>query len=153
MIKFGGTLLDINGNPRTGTVGVMFSIYSEQIGGQPIWIETQNVEPDAHGKYSILLGSAHVDGLPMDIFTSGDARWLGAQPQLPGEAEQPRVLLVSVPYAMKDPGRTSSFCLLTGGKPSKRGNKIQFAHRRSRNHSRHQQWKPSERHGELHRKI
>lgn len=35
----------------------------------------------------------------MDLFTSGTAQWLGVQEQ--GQPEQPRMLLVSVPYALK----------------------------------------------------
>jgi hypothetical protein len=37
----------------------------------------------------------------LDLFTSGKALWLGVQPQLPGEGEQPRVPLVAAPYALK----------------------------------------------------
>src|SRR5262249_2674803 len=40
-------------------------------------------------------------GLPLDLFATGQARWLGVQPALPGVGEQPRVLLVGVPYALK----------------------------------------------------
>jgi hypothetical protein len=38
-------------------------------------------------------------GLPKELFTSAEARWLGVQPE--GQSEQPRVLLLSVPYALK----------------------------------------------------
>ena len=37
----------------------------------------------------------------MELFASGESRWLGVQANVPGEREQPRVLLVSVPYALK----------------------------------------------------
>jgi hypothetical protein len=37
--------------------------------------------------------------LPLDLFTSGEARWLGVR--INGGEEQPRVLLLSVPYALK----------------------------------------------------
>jgi hypothetical protein len=37
--------------------------------------------------------------LPLELFTSGEARWLGIQVQ--GQPEQARVLLVSVPYALR----------------------------------------------------
>ena len=37
--------------------------------------------------------------MPLDLFASGEARWLGVQPE--GQAEQARVELVSVPYALK----------------------------------------------------
>ncbi len=62
-------------------------------------METQNVTPDASGQYSVLLGSTTATGLPSDLFSQEEQRWLGVQVQ--GQAEQPRVLLVSVPYAFK----------------------------------------------------
>jgi hypothetical protein len=37
--------------------------------------------------------------LPLDLFSSGEARWLGVT--VNGGLEQPRVLLLSVPYALK----------------------------------------------------
>lgn len=49
----------------------------------------------------MLLGASHPDGLPPDLFNTGAARWLGVQVQVLGAPEQPRILLVSVPYAMK----------------------------------------------------
>jgi hypothetical protein len=45
-----------------------------------------------------LLSSTSNEGLPLEIFSSGEARWLGIQVQ--GQPEQPRVLLVAVPYAL-----------------------------------------------------
>jgi trimeric autotransporter adhesin len=47
----------------------------------------------------VLLGSTKSDGVTSDLFASGEARWLGVQTQ--GQQEQPRVLMVSVPYALK----------------------------------------------------
>ena len=99
IVKFGGVLTDVNSRPLTGTVGVTFSLYKDQEGGAPLWMETQNVQPDKAGHYSITLGSATSHGLPVGTFASGEARWLGAQAQ--GQAEQPRTLLMSVPYALK----------------------------------------------------
>src|SRR5207248_414861 len=49
----------------------------------------------------LLLGSTRNEGLPMELFATGEPRWLGIQFQRAGEAEQPRVLLASVPYALK----------------------------------------------------
>lgn len=54
---------------------------------------------DEQGRYVALLGSASSGGVPVELFTSGRSRWLGVQ--APGYEEQPRVLLVSVPYALK----------------------------------------------------
>lgn len=96
MISFTGTLSD-GSQPLNGLFGVTFSLYREQSGGSPLWLETQNVRA-TNGHYTVMLGaSSH--GLPMEFFSSGQARWLGVQAQ--GQAEQPRVLLLSVPYALK----------------------------------------------------
>jgi hypothetical protein len=62
-------------------------------------METQNVQADKAGHYTAALGSTSGHGLPASVFASGEARWLGVQIQ--GQAEQPRVLLMSVPYALK----------------------------------------------------
>lgn len=99
LIKFSGTLLDPQGQPLKGPVGVTFSLYAQQSGDSPLWMETQNVEPDAKGVYTVLLGANNATGLPEELFFTGEARWLGIQTER--EAEQPRVLLVSVPYALK----------------------------------------------------
>jgi hypothetical protein len=99
LVRFGGLLTDVSGMPMSGTVGVTFSLYTDQRGGAPLWLETQNVVPDRNGRYSVQLGSTKPDGLPTGLFTSGEARWLGVRPE--GLAEQPRVLLLSVPYALK----------------------------------------------------
>src|SRR5579863_8881809 len=99
LMNFKGVLADANGKPLTGTVGMTFYLYQEQQGGAPLWLETQNVQADKTGHYSVALGSASSQGLPASVFASGEARWLGVQVQ--GQAEQPRVLLMSVPYALK----------------------------------------------------
>jgi hypothetical protein len=100
LINFSGTLTDVNRKPTTGTVAVTFSLYSEQTGGAALWMETQNVQLDSHGNYTVMLGSTSSTGLPSDIFVAGEAHWLGVQVQGQSE-EQPRVLLVSAPYALK----------------------------------------------------
>ncbi len=48
---------------------------------------------------SVILGSTAAEGLPDDVFSFGDARWLGVQPA--GQPERARVMLLSVPYALK----------------------------------------------------
>src|SRR5271154_859666 len=99
LVRFGGTVKDLNGNPLTGVVGITFALYSEQTDGASLWLETQNVTADSAGRYTVLLGSTTSQGLPESIFTSEQARWVGVQ--VSGQAEQPRVLLVSAPYALK----------------------------------------------------
>jgi hypothetical protein len=99
LVNFSGTLTDTNGRPGTSNVAVTFSLYSEQTGGAALWMETQNVELDSRGHYTVMLGSTSSTGLPADIFVAGEAHWLGVRAQ--GQEEQPRVLLVSAPYALK----------------------------------------------------
>jgi trimeric autotransporter adhesin len=99
LIKFSGTLLDALDRPLAGPVGVTFALHAQQTGGAALWMETQNVTPDAHGLYTVLLGANSAHGVPAELFASGEARWL--EVQVERQAEQPRVLLVSVPYALK----------------------------------------------------
>jgi hypothetical protein len=99
LVNFSGVLTDVNGKPLTGITGVTFSLYAEQNGGAPLWLETQNVQPDKNGNYTAQLGSTTSQGLPSSLFVSGQARWLEVQPQ--GQEPQPRVMLLSVPYALK----------------------------------------------------
>jgi hypothetical protein len=84
---------------RTCTPCGTFYLYEQQQGGSPLWLETQNVQPDSTGHYAVVLGSTTSQGLPASLFASGEAHWLGVQVQ--GQEEQPRVLLVSAPYALK----------------------------------------------------
>ena len=99
LIRFSGVVKDEAGKPKTGLVGITFSLYQDQQGGSPLWVETQNVRGDATGHYTALLGSASSEGVPLSLFSSGEAQWLGVQVQ--DQPAQPRVLLVSVPYALK----------------------------------------------------
>jgi len=99
LIRFSGVAKDESGKPISGVVGILFSLYKDQQAGAPLWMETQNIQADAAGHYTALLGSASADGVPLELFSSGEAQWLGVQIQ--GQPERPRVLLVSVPYALK----------------------------------------------------
>jgi len=99
LVRFGGTAKDLNGTPLTGIVGITFALYSEQTGGAPLWLETQNATADGNGHYMVLLGSTKPEGLPAELFTSEQAHWVGVQ--ISGQAAQSRVLLVSAPYALK----------------------------------------------------
>jgi hypothetical protein len=99
LVRFSGTAKDAGGNPVTGITGITFALYAEQTGGAPLWNETQNVPAGAGGHYSVLLGAAKSEGLPADLFTAEQAHWVGVS--IEGQAEQPRILLVSAPYALK----------------------------------------------------
>ena len=95
MVKFSGTVQ----SAPSRLLGLTFALYKDQQGGAPLWLETQSVQLDASGHYSVQLGTTQANGLPKELFASGEARWLGVQPE--GQVEQPRVLLLSVPYALK----------------------------------------------------
>ena len=98
LVNFSGKAID-QGKALTGVTGITFAIYSEETGGSPLWLESQNVQADGKGNYTAQLGVTKSEGLPLDLFTSGEARWLGVR--VNGGEEQPRVLLLSVPYALK----------------------------------------------------
>ena len=99
LVQFSGALTGSNGKPLTSITGVTFSLYAEQAGSAPLWLETQNVQPNSTGQYSVMLGLTTSQGLPSTLFVSGQARWLEVQAQ--GQEPQPRIMLLSVPYALK----------------------------------------------------
>jgi len=99
LVSFSGKLPDVQGKSTPEIASVTFAIYKDQEGGAPLWLETQNVRPDNQGRYTVQLGETSAHGLPIALFGSGEARWLGAR--VNGGEEQPRVMLLSVPYALK----------------------------------------------------
>ena len=99
VVNFSGRASNGQGGPVTGIAGITFAIYQDQYNGSPLWLETQSVQTDAKGNYTVQLGATKSTGLPLELFTSGEARWLGVR--VNGGEEQPRVFLVSVPYALK----------------------------------------------------
>jgi hypothetical protein len=100
LVRVSDTFRSANGLPVSPVESVTFSVYSEEAGGTPLWQETQNVQVDAEGHYTALIGSTLNDGVPLDLFSSAEPRWLGVTFNRPGETERPRVRLASVPYAL-----------------------------------------------------
>jgi hypothetical protein len=126
VVNYSGVLTDVDGKSITNVVGVTFTLYQDEQGGTPLWTEIQNVQPSKSGRYTVMLGSTISTGLPQDVFVSGEARWLGVQ--LEGQAEQSRVLLVAVPYALKAGDAqtigglpASAFMLANGSSPAATG--------------------------------
>ena len=101
LVSFSGVVKDAGGQPRAGTLALTFSLYDQQDSNTPLWQEKQNVDADERGHYTVSLGLATANGIPLELFTSGRSLWLGVRPQAPAENEQPRVLMVSAPYALK----------------------------------------------------
>jgi hypothetical protein len=119
LIKFNGVMPSpgtqnrTTGSASAGLVTATFSLYALEEGGSPLWSESQSLQLDEQGHYIVLLGAASPGGVPLDLFASGRALWLGVQPQLSGVGELPRVLLAAVPYALK-----ASDSDTLGGKPA-----------------------------------
>jgi hypothetical protein len=100
LIQFSNVATDEGGSALSGVVSITFSLYNAQQGGEALWTETQNnIQLDPTGHYSVQLGITQPNGVPTTLFTSGEARWLGVR--IAENSEQPRVLLLSVPYALK----------------------------------------------------
>jgi hypothetical protein len=100
LVWFAGTFRAADGSPPAPSEVVTLSIYHDDAGGPALWQETQSVAVADGGRFNVLLGSSTPDGLPEDLFASGEPRWLGVSFHRVGQ-EQPRVQLVSVPYALK----------------------------------------------------
>ncbi len=92
---------------------VTLGIDADELGGAALWQETQSLEIDPSGRYTLLLGATEASGVPLDVFSSGQARWLGMLWARPGEVEGPRMRLTSVPYAL-----SASNAETLGGKPA-----------------------------------
>ncbi len=99
LVSYSGQALEHDGKPLSGEIGVTFLIFKDQTGGEPLFTESQMVSFNANGRYKVELGASLTNGLPAELFASGEARWL--EVQIAGQAPQPRALLVSVPYALK----------------------------------------------------
>jgi hypothetical protein len=113
LVRVIGSFHPANGLPVGPTESATLSIYKDEQSQTPLWQETQNVAVDAEGHYTAMLGATQNDGVPVELFSSPEARWLGVQFNRSGETEQPRVQLVSVPYALR-----ASDAETLGGRPA-----------------------------------
>ncbi len=113
VIWFNGAFQPADKRPVARVETVTVAVYREREGGDAVWQETQIVTMEPDGRYSLLMGSTSSDGMPLEVFTSGEPRWIGITVNRPGEAEQPRVHLASVPYALKAADTET-----LGGKPA-----------------------------------
>src|SRR4029077_14068676 len=98
LITISGVYRPADGTPPAAVETVTLSVYADQQGGTPVFQETQQVTLDDRGRYSVVLGAAHPDGIPTEVFGGAAAHWLGTVFERPGEVEGPRARLTSVPY-------------------------------------------------------
>ena len=99
LLAYGGRLQTQPGTPLTGIVDVTFGLHRSQDDVAALWTETQRLELNADGRFTVVLGATSVEGLPLDLFSAGEPRWLAIHAE--GGIDPPRVLLASVPYALK----------------------------------------------------
>lgn len=99
LIPYSGTAVATGGDRLPREIGINFQIFKDEAGGEALWAESQTVALDAAGHYTVQLGGNNPNGLPSELFSTGEARWL--EVQVEGQEPQPRVLLASVPYALK----------------------------------------------------
>ena len=101
LVSVTGVYQPADGQPPPAGSVVTLLIYADPQGGTPLWQETQNVELDKSGRYALLLGAAQADGIPLEVFASGEARWLALHFAGLGEVEGPRIRITSVPYTLR----------------------------------------------------
>jgi hypothetical protein len=86
LVSFSGRAVDSQGKIITGIAGASFAIYQDQFEGTPLWMETQNIQADAKGTYTVQLGATKSQGLPLEVFSTGQGHWLGAHQRRRGAA-------------------------------------------------------------------
>jgi hypothetical protein len=97
-IQFSGQINESKNLLLHGAVPIEFSIYTQREAGSPLWTEIQNVQPDEQGRYTAMLGMTKNEGISPEVLGTGELRWLSIR--IAGTEEQPRMLMVSVPYAL-----------------------------------------------------
>jgi len=101
LVKFSGVLRDGAGRALAGKHAVTFALYAEQQSASALWSETQVVTADEQGRYTVMLGASQKTGIPNTMFASGEARWLETKAGADEGASAQRLMLVSVPFALK----------------------------------------------------
>ena len=100
MINFSGVFQPADGQPPRAVETVTLAIYAEPTGGAPLWQETQSVGVDARALLRCCSARRSPRGIPPAALRVGRAG-SGTHFERPGEVEGPRVLLASVPYALR----------------------------------------------------
>lgn len=93
-INYQGVLTDSVGAALSGEYQITFSLYADETGGEPVWIEIQTVTVSG-GIYTVQLGSSTL----LDSVDFSAPYWL--EVAVGAETLSPRQALTSVPYAMR----------------------------------------------------
>jgi hypothetical protein len=97
VMTYQGFLQNSSGEPISGTVNLVFSIYDQESGGNKVWEESHSSVPVADGIFTVLLGSAGTPLTP-EVFSS-ESRYI--QVTVDGGSPLPRQRIASVPYALR----------------------------------------------------
>ncbi len=100
VITVTGVFQPVDGQPPQAVETVTLAVYADQVGGTPLWQETQSIALDVKGRYALLLGATSPEGLPATVLAAGP-QWLGMKFDRPGEVESARAQLTSVPYTLR----------------------------------------------------
>ena len=101
LVNVSGEFRPSDGSAPFSLETVTLRVYSQQSGGVPLWQETQTVTVDQYGFYTVVLGATEKEGIPLHVFGSSEAQWLGLTWSRAGEVEGARARLTSVPYALR----------------------------------------------------
>ncbi len=101
VFRISGSIATHSSDPAGAHETLVFGIYEAEHDGTPLWQEVQTVAVDAQGRYTVLLGAMSAEGLPVALFASAAPRWLATHVQGDAGLPAPRVLLTSVPYALR----------------------------------------------------
>ena len=89
-VRIEGSFRPEEGKSPAAAETVRFAVYSQEVGGRPLWEETRSVVLDAEGRYSVVLGGG---SFPMPESSTGDQLWLGVHFLSAGDKEQTRTVL------------------------------------------------------------
>jgi len=90
VIRYDGVL---KAESSSTTVPVVFSLYGSSDSTNPLWQETQTVQPGQDGRYTAFLRISGSGGLPSLVFIESQPRWLGVR--VAGESNERRTLVVT----------------------------------------------------------
>jgi hypothetical protein len=92
-----GRLVHENGQPMTGTVELIYTLYTASTAGDILWQQTVEADLDDDGFFAVEIGGGTTPILP--LLRTEEPRWLGVIVDQ-GSEMRPRLKLTSVPYAL-----------------------------------------------------
>jgi hypothetical protein len=96
-IPFEGILQDGGGQPIDGVYDVDVRLYTDPIGGAPLYVEHHRAVRATHGEFRLLIGA--VSPPPASLFVLGDALWVGFAVGV--DELTPRFELTAAPFAIR----------------------------------------------------